>query len=142
MTDDTVATWRLYVLQILGRLGDPLVKDVAQITGVSESTLRNWMDPEYTSIPDLRMVAKFAICLSQPLLPALAAAGLPPEHLGLEDNPPPKTVEQLVFELHNIANQIAQIREDPENPSTTRRRGVMRLLTNPEFSPRQDVPPL
>lgn len=143
MTDDIVATWRLYVLQILGKLGDPLVKDVAQITTVSESTLRNWMDPEYTSIPDLRMVSKFAICLGQPLLPALAAGGLPPEHLGIADSPPLKTVEQLIFELHDIANQLAQVREGPENPSAVRRRGVMRLLgTNPEFSPRPDRPPL
>lgn len=144
MTEDIVAEWRVHVQQILDRMGITR-KDAAQYTGISESTVYNWTDPENTKLPDLRLVSKFVLCLGQPLRPALAAAGLPPEQLGIEGaEAPEKTVDQMILELAEIADKLRRIAADPENPPTAKRKGVMsRLLrTNPEYSPRQDRPPL
>ena len=92
--------WETYVRRCIG---DSSAKEVAARTGISESTVGNWLRGERFTRPDLWRVRDFARVFGCPVPQALIAAGFDESYFatGMPMKPDPSTLtaDELLTEL-------------------------------------------
>lgn len=100
--DAAAEEWSRYVRRCVGDLS---AKEVAARTGISESTVGNWLRGERFTRPDLWRVRDFARVLGRPVPQALIAAGFDESDFatGVPTKPDPSalTTDELIAELRS-----------------------------------------